>query len=68
MFGFKVEGIGLSLVGLFSALFGLYIIIASLIPYKNTTESVSDEVLGRVLIEIPIRVALRLIGRLSDLF
>lgn len=45
--------------------FGGYIIIASLIPYKKTTQNVSDEILARVLIEMPTRLV-RSIGNLFD--
>ncbi len=44
-------------------LVGLYVVIASLIPYRKTTEDIADEVMGRVLIEIPIK----LVGRLIDI-
>ena len=52
---------------IFSA-FGVYVVIASLIPYKKATEEISDEVLGKVLIELPIRLLFRAIGKLDNLF
>ena len=48
--------------------FGGYVVIASLVPYKNTTEQISDEILGRVLIELPIKLFLRFIGKIGDNF
>ena len=49
-------------------LFGTYVVVASLVPYKNTTETIGDEVLEMVFVEIPIRIGARLLGKLGDLF
>jgi hypothetical protein len=47
---------------------GVYVVIASLVPYKNTTDAVADEIIGRVFIELPIRFVLKIIARLDDIF
>jgi len=64
----KTESNGIFIAGLLLAVFGIYVIIASLVPYKKTTEEISDEILGRVLIELPIRLIIRSLGKLGDLF
>jgi len=48
--------------------FGAYVVIASLVPYKDATEQISNEILGRVLIELPIRLLFRFIGKIADNF
>ncbi len=47
-------------------LFGLYVIIASLVPYRATTETIADEVIWRIFIELPFRLILRVIAKLLD--
>ena len=48
------------------AVFGAYALIASLIPYKRHTQDIANEFLGQVFIELPIRILVRLLGRLAD--
>ena len=40
--------------------YGVYIVIAALLPYKKSTQNISDEVLGqlfsRIVFELPLRV------------
>lgn len=62
----KSDSTGIFIAGLMLSAFGAYIIIASLIPYKKTTQEISDEILGRVLIEMPIRLIIRSVGKLFD--
>ena len=45
---------------------GTYVTIASLIPYKTTTEEVGSAVLEKVFIDIPLRFIGKLLSGLSD--
>jgi len=62
----KTDSTGIIIVGALLSTFGVYIIIASLVPYKKTTQEISDEILGRVLIEMPLRIVMRSIGSIFD--
>ena len=48
--------------------FGVYVVIAALIPYKEVTRQISNEVLQRVLVEMPLRFLARLVSKAVDFF
>ncbi len=48
--------------------FGVYVVIASLVPYKDATEKISNEILGRVLIELPLKLLFRFFAKIADNF
>ena len=62
------ESMGATISGIVIALFGAYVIIASLIPHRSTSEVIGDEVILRVLIEYPLKMIVRLFQKLSDIF
>ncbi|MCP4489406.1 MAG: hypothetical protein GY820_19155 [Gammaproteobacteria bacterium] len=58
---------GIAIIALLFSAFGVYVVMASIIPYKKTTEEIGDEVFYRVLIELPIRLIFRIIGKADHL-
>ncbi len=48
--------------------FGVYVVIASLVPYKDATEQISNEILVRVLIELPLKLLFRFFAKIADNF
>jgi hypothetical protein len=62
----STNSIGLLLAAFGLGGFGLYVVVASLVPYKNPTEEIANEVLGKIFIEIPIRFVLNLLGKVND--
>ena len=62
------ESTGGVIASLVLGLVGGYVVIASLVPYKNPTKEIANEVLGRVFIEIPMRLFLGVLNKLDDIF
>jgi len=56
------------IVSIVIILIGGYFIVAALIPHKKTVKDVSDETLGYLLIELPIKLIIRALGKIADFF
>ncbi len=56
------------IISILCLLIGIYFMIAALVPHKRTVQDVSDETLSYLLIELPLRLIVRALGKVGDIF